>query len=137
MADNAAFIKTSFYDALAKGDVPTALAAMDPKIEWSEAEHFPYWTGAPFVGPDAIVKGVFMRLGQDFDGFRVDVRRIVGLGDTVLVEARYRGRAKKTGKDLDVQAAHVWDVKNGKMVKFQQYVDTWQVAQTTGVTPTI
>ena len=134
MADNAAFIKT-LYDAFAKGDVPTVLGAMDPKIEWSEAEHFPYWTGKPFVGPDAIVAGVFARLGQDFDGFRVDVRRIVGLGDTVLSEVRYRGRAKKTGKDIDLQAAHVWDVKNGKIVKFQQYVDTWGSAQATGFTP--
>ena len=136
MADSTALIK-SIYDAFAKGDVPTVLGAMDPKIEWSEAEHFPYWTGKPFVGADAIVAGVFMRLGQDFDGFRVDVRRIVGLGDTVLSEVRYRGTAKKTGKAIDLQAAHVWDVKNGKVVKFQQYVDTLATAQATGVTPAV
>jgi uncharacterized protein len=34
-----------------------------------------------------------------------------------------------------VQAAHVWDLRNGKIVKFQQYTDTWLVAQVTGITP--
>ena len=63
------------------------------------------------------------------------MRRIVGAGDTVLVEARYRGTVKKTNQKFDVQAAHVWDVKNGKAVKFQQYTDTWKVAELTGFTP--
>jgi ketosteroid isomerase-like protein len=123
------------YDALAKGDVPAVLASFDPNIEWNEAEHFPYWTGQPFRGPEAIVNEVFARIPKDFDGFRVDVRRIVGLGDTVLSEARYRGTAKATGKPLDAQVAHVWDLRNGKVVKFQQYADTWLVAQVTGTTP--
>ncbi len=134
MADNAQFIK-SIYDAFAKGDVATVLGALDPKVEWSEAEHFPYWPGHPFVGADAIVKGVFSRIPNDWDGFRVDVDRIVGLGDTVLAEVRYRGTGKQTGKKLDAQVAHVWDVRNGKVVKFQQYADTWLIAQVAGVTP--
>jgi ketosteroid isomerase-like protein len=134
MADNVAIIRT-VYDAFAKGDVPTVLGLFDPKIQWSEAEHFPYWTGTPFVGADAIVQGLFARLGQDFDGFRVEVRRIVGAGDTVLAEVRYKGTGKATKTPLDAQAAHVWDVRDGKIVRFQQYVDTWHVAQVTGVAP--
>jgi ketosteroid isomerase-like protein len=35
----------------------------------------------------------------------------------------------------DVQAAHVWDLRGGKAVRFQQYTDTWQIAQVTGTTP--
>ena len=134
MADNTALVK-SIYDAFAKGDVGTVLGALDPKVEWNQAEHSPYWPGHAFIGGDAIVKGVFSRLANDWDGFRVEVKRIVGLGDTVLSELRYHGTAKKTGKKLDAQVAHVWDVKNGKVVKFQQYADTWVIAQVAGITP--
>ena len=134
MADSVAVIR-SVYEAFSKGDVAAVLAAFDPNVEWNEAEHFPYWTGQAFRGPQAVVDGVFARIPKDFDGFRVDVRRIVGAGDTVLVEARYRGTAKATGKPLDAQVAHVWDLRNGKAVKFQQYTDTWLVAQVTGITP--
>lgn len=107
----------------------------EPRKEHAEAEHFTYWTGGPFIGQQAVLNGVFARIGQDFDGFTVDVGRLVGCGDTVLSQGRYRGTVKATGKRLDVQVAHVWDVRDGKIVRFQQYVDTWQVAQATGVTP--
>ena len=134
MADSVATVR-SIYEAFARGDVQTVLGLMSEKVEWNEAEHFTYWTGGPFIGPQAVLQGVFARIGQDFDGFTVDVGRVVGCGDTVLSEGRYRGTVKATGKRLDVQVAHVWDVRDGKIVRFQQYVDTWQVAQATGVTP--
>jgi ketosteroid isomerase-like protein len=134
MADSLGTVR-SVYDAFAKGDVPTVLGLMSDKVEWNEAEHFTYWPGGPFIGPQAVLNGVFARIGQDFDGFKVELGRLVGCGDTVLAEARYRGTVKATGKRLDVQVAHVWDVRDGKITRFQQYVDTWQVAQATGVTP--
>ena len=41
------------YDAFAKGDIPTVVAALDPQVEWWEAENFIYDDGNPYVGPDA------------------------------------------------------------------------------------
>jgi ketosteroid isomerase-like protein len=82
-----------------------------------------------------VLEGVLARIPQDFDGFSVEVERTLGCGDTVVVEARYRGTAKATGKPLNSQVAHVWDLRNGKVVRWQQYTDTWQWADVTGVTP--
>ena len=134
VTDNAATIR-GVYDAFLRGDIPAVVAAMDPQIEWNEAEHVTYWPGTPFIGPHAVLTGVFARLAHDFDNFRVEVGRIVAGGDTVLVEARYRGTARATGKALDAQVAHVWDLRDGTIVRFQEYVDTWQFAQVTGVAP--
>jgi ketosteroid isomerase-like protein len=36
---------------------------------------------------------------------------------------------------LDAQVAHVWDLRGGKAVRLQQYTDSWQFAQVTGITP--
>ena len=134
MADNVKLVQGA-YEAFAQGDVAAVLALLHEKVEWNEAEHITYWPGGPFVGPQAVLQGVFARIPQDFDGFRVDVRRIVGCGETVLVEARYRATVKATGKPLDAQVAHVWDFRDGKVVRWQQYSDTWQFAQATGITP--
>lgn len=134
MADSVGIVR-SVYAAFAKGDVPTVLGLLSEKVEWNEAEHFPYWPGGPIIGPQAVLTGVFARIPNDFDGFTVEVGRLVGGGDTVLAEVRYRGTAKATGKRLDAQVAHVWDVRDGKVVRFQQYADTWHIAQVTGVTP--
>ncbi len=134
MADNVAIVKGA-YEALANGDINTVLGALDEQVEWHMAEHSPHWPGKAFVGPQAVLEGLFARLPQVYDGFRIDLQRIVGLGDTVLVEARYRGKGKVTGQDLDAQAAHVWDFRDGKCVRLQEYEDTWQKARVENFTP--
>jgi ketosteroid isomerase-like protein len=41
MADSVALVR-SVYEAFAKGDVQTVLGLLSDKVEWNEAEHFPY-----------------------------------------------------------------------------------------------
>jgi uncharacterized protein len=52
-----------------------------------------------------------------------------------MVEARYHATARATGKPLNAQVVHVWDFAGDKLVKWQQYVDTWQVVDVLGVPP--
>jgi uncharacterized protein len=113
--------------------VPTVLAAMDDAIEWNEAEGNPCNTGQPFVGPAAVVEGVFARVMNDIEGFEIRPERFLADGDTVVMLGRYRGAtAHATGEPLDVQAVPVWDLKDGKAVRFQQYVDTLHFARALG-----
>ena len=122
----------SMYAAFATGDLPAFLALLDPRIRWNEAEGFPYSDRNPYVGPEAVVEGVFARLASDWDGFRVEVGEIVGGPDVVTMLGRYRARTKATGKELDVQCSHTWWVRDGKAVRFQQMVDTAGVVRALG-----
>jgi len=122
--DNVKLLK-DLYDAFGPGDIPTVLGGMSPDIHWYEAESNPYMpSGEAWVGPDAILNNLFIRLGTEWDGFSVHPKSFHDAGDSVTVEARYSGRYKATGKSMDAQACHVWDVKDGKVTRFQQYVDT-------------
>jgi uncharacterized protein len=121
------------YDAFARGDVPTVLAAMHPGIVWNEAEHFPYADRNPYVGPQAVLEGVFLRIAEDFEFFRVVVESLLDAGDNVVALGRYQGRHKTTGKDMDAQMAHIWWLQNGKIVRFQQYADTAQAREVSGL----
>ncbi len=122
--DNVRLLK-NLYDAFGRGDVPTVLGAMSPDIKWSQAESNPYMpSGEAWVGPDAVLNNLFMKLGAEWDGFTVHPRSFHGAGDSVIVEARYSGTYKATGKSMDAQVCHVWDVKDGKVTRFQQYADT-------------
>ena len=38
---------------------------------------------------------------------------------------RYRGTVKKTGRSFDLPAAFVWDVRDGKVVRGKECMDTW------------
>ncbi len=118
------------YQSFAKGDVPAVLASMDPNIVWNEAEGNAYADGNPYKGPDAVLKGVFGRLGAEWDGFKlVDIHLHEMSNNQVLATLRYNGAFKKTGKKIDAQVAHLWTLNNGKAVAFQQYVDTKQLAE--------
>lgn len=121
------------YEAFGHGDVPGVLAIFDPDIEWREAEGNPYKPdGKPWIGGDAIVQHLFMRLATEWDGFTVTPRAFHDAGDTVVVECRYSGSYKPTGHSLDAQACHVWALRDGKATSFQQYVDTGQMQQAMG-----
>jgi ketosteroid isomerase-like protein len=122
--DNVALLK-DLYDAFGRGDIPTVLGAMSPDIRWHQAESNPYMpSGEAWVGPDAVLNNLFMRLGAEWDGFAVHPGSFHGAGETVIVEARYSGTFKATGKSMNAQVCHVWDFKDGKLSRFQQYVDT-------------
>ena len=73
--------------------------------------------------------GVFERLLVDWADFHVAVGEIVGGPDVVTMFGRYQAKNAKTGKPLDAQCAHTWWIENGKVVRFQQMVDTQAVAQ--------
>lgn len=121
------------YDALGRGDMPMVLGAMDPAIEWREAEGNPYEpAGKAWRGPDAVVHNLFMRLATEWDGFTVHPREFYDAGPAVVVEARYTGTYKQTGKELDAQVCHIWKIRDGKVTSFQQYVDTAQLQDVEG-----
>jgi uncharacterized protein len=120
------------YEAFGKGDVPGVLGAFDQGIDWREAEGFLYADGNPYSSPQAVAEGVFQRLGTDVQDFAVTPERMIDGGDTVVVEGRYRGTMKATGTPVDAQFAHVWELREGKVIRFQQYTDTRQWAAAAG-----
>ena len=130
--DNVRLLK-NLYEAFGRGDIPTVLGAMNSDIRGYQAEGNPYRpSGEPWVGPDAVLNNLFMKLGGEWDGFAVHPKSFHGAGDSVIVEARYSGTYKATGKSIDAQVCHVWDVKDGKVTRFQQYVDTAKIQDAMG-----
>lgn len=117
----------SLYDGFDRGDIAAVLGLMDPNIHWHEAEGNPYMpSGDAWVGPDAVVSNLFAKLGADWDGFTVHRIGFHDAGSVVVVEARYTGKFKPTGKSVDAQVCHVWTLEGGTITKFQQYTDTAQ-----------
>jgi ketosteroid isomerase-like protein len=121
------------YAAFGRGDVAAVLGAFDAKIEWRQAEGNPYQpSGTAWIGPDAVVQNLFMKLGGDWDAFTVHPKSFHDAGATVVVEGRYTGTHKVTGRALDAQFCHVWRIRAGKLASFQQFVDTAQLQKVMG-----
>ena len=112
------------YKAFAAGDIPAVLGAMDPNIVWNEAESNSYAVGNPYLGPEAVLNGVFAPIMEDHEYFNLKhIELHEMLNDKVLATLRYDAKTKK-GNAYDAQVAHFWTLNGGKVVAFQQYVDT-------------
>jgi uncharacterized protein len=126
--ENAALIQ-ALYGAFSLGDIDAVLEHMSPGIIWNEAENHPYADGNPYVGRQAVLQGIFARLGEQWDGFELTIDEILAAEDLVVALGRYHGAYKATGRKQNAQLVHVWRVVDAKIVSFQQFTDTLQIAR--------
>jgi len=110
------------YAAFGRGDVPKVLGAMHPQIQWTETAGYKY--GGIFRGPQAVLENVFARIQVDFESFSVDVERLIDAGNVVVMQGHYVGKGKATGKSVRAAVAHILEISDGKIVRFDQYVDS-------------
>jgi len=124
---NVQFAK-DIYTAFGRGDIPAVLAMFDPEVQWREAEGNPYQLdGAAWIGPQAILEKLFVRIGSEWEGFTVTVCTLHDAGEYVVMEGRYTGTYKPSNQSIDAQVSHVLRFRDGKLLSFQQYVDTAQL----------
>jgi ketosteroid isomerase-like protein len=117
------------YAAFAKGEVSTVIAALDPQVQWWEAENLLYADGNPYIGPRAVLEGVFRRIGQEWEGYTASPQEVLDAGETVIGYGYYSGTYKSNGKQIRAQFAHFFRFREGKVIHFQQYTDTAQFRQ--------
>jgi uncharacterized protein len=117
------------YEAFGQRDFSAVLELFGPAIEWIAADNSPLADRSPYRGLDEVREGPLRRLAAGFESLTVRVDEIFSAGDRVVVLGYYDGVYKANGKRFQAQVAHVWTLADGKAVKFQQYVDTYQLAE--------
>ena len=115
------------YQGFDDGDIPTVLSLLDPGIEWIEAEGFLY--GGTYYGPDAVLQGVFARIGAEWDDYAAVPDLIIGEGDQVAARGWYSGTYKATNRPLKARYVHWFSVKDDKITRFEQIVDSVKVQE--------
>jgi len=91
-------------------------------IRWTEAKGFPY--SGTYIGLENITKNVFSRLGSEWIDYKFTPEDYVTSADKVVAYGRYSGIYKKTNKPFEARVAHVWKLKDGKIISFEQFVDS-------------
>lgn len=116
------------YEDFAIGDIESFLSILDPEVSWTDAEGYPY--AGTYVGPDALLEGLIARIGSEWDDYVVRSDVLVADGDRVVAIGVYSGTYKATGKTVEAPFAHVWQLRDGKVITFRQFTDgpPWQRA---------
>lgn len=117
------------YAAFNRADIPAVLDEFSPNVRWIAADHSPLADHSPYCGLAAVREGVFLRISQNFERLTVRVDEIFAAEDRVVALGYYDGLLKSKAKSFQAQVAHLWTIAAGKVVKFQQYVDTHQLAE--------
>lgn len=102
---------------------------------WTNAPNGRKWPVFPlagtYVGAAAIGAGVFQALQRDWEGFRVEIERLIDGGDSVVAVGRYAATHRRSGKSFEARVAHVWTVEDGRIRRFEQFCDTLLVDRAT------
>ncbi|EON90551.1 hypothetical protein MARLIPOL_18178 [Marinobacter lipolyticus SM19] len=115
------------YEGASEENVRNLLAALAPNATWTEAAGFPY--AGTYTGPEAIIANVFQRLATEWIDYRAEVHTYLADGDRVAAFGVYSGTYRKTGKAMTATFAHLYRLKDGKIVSMEQYVDSAMVRQ--------
>lgn len=114
-----------FYAAIAAGDSGKMVGLMASDIEWISVVDF----GVRDRGPEEVMKKVFVPLMQEWESFSPKPSEFLVDGSTVVSLGRFTCVHRVTRKRADLPYAHVWDVKNGKIERHRQYIDTLALEQ--------
>lgn len=112
------------YQAFENRDYDLFRQVCDADVEWIQNPGFP--NGGRHRGPEAVIQNVFETFSDDWDYFRFDMEdRFASADETrVMVTGIYAGRYRRTGKEMEAAAAHVYELADRKVKRFRQFTDT-------------
>jgi ketosteroid isomerase-like protein len=120
-------------EASNRRDYEALVEAFDPDIEWHGI------FGVMFGGEAKVYRGhdgVLEYLRDTDEGFAmrdVQVSELRDLGDRLVVLGHVRGRGRESGVELDSPYGGLAEFKNGKLVRYTDYLDHRQALEAAGL----
>lgn len=117
-----------FFDAFNAGDIDAAFATLSPDIMWTY--HGPK-DKIPFAGTfrgHAGVKDFFDRVGKSIEIREMTPQSLVAVGDQVYGRGIEHSVSLATGRAYRLEWVHVYQVQDGLMTRFDEFMDTAAVA---------
>lgn len=127
--DNVAVVK-GIYEAFGRADMHTVFELVHPRCEILAPSRLPW--GGQYRGHEGLEDFVG-KLAGAVEG-KAEIERYIDDGEGhVVAIGRARGRVPATGREYDVPEAAVWTVREGKVVRFEAYVDVLPVREALGI----
>ena len=114
------------YEAFGRGDIKALLDLLADDIEWTSP-------GPPELPTAGTRRGLqqvsefFQAVDEVFEIQQFEPTTFVAQGDRVVVLGKDTARIKATGKVISDDWAHAFTVRNGKIARMQEYIDTSKV----------
>jgi ketosteroid isomerase-like protein len=107
-----------FADAVTSGDREAAVALCHPEIEFNSVLGI---SGRAYVGHDGI-REYFDDVEAAWRDWTVEVERVTAAADgRVVIVMTMHARGKGSGASLSERTAHIWTLKDGKLLRNEPY----------------
>jgi ketosteroid isomerase-like protein len=108
------------YEAFRDFDAEALIAVADPEIEFGTSAAAPGGTYRGHPGVRRYLKEVEGAFGDRWDA---EIERIADVGDDrVILIVRIFGEGK-AGEPLELRLGHVWELRDGKLLRGTVYLD--------------
>jgi ketosteroid isomerase-like protein len=118
------------YTYWASGSSPAESSLLDPDIEWVNP---PYALEPGTRSGIGAFTAITDELADRFGDFRMEVERLIDVGDRVVVAATMRGRGTGSGVEVENRHGSVWTVRGGKAVRFQWFQEPEEALEAVGL----
>ena len=121
------------YEAWNAKDFDTAIANVDPDIEWTFAG------GAQFPGTDNIYRGhegvrrFWREFIEPWESIRIEVTDTREAGDTLVVFVNFHGIGAGSGVELTVPFVHLLSYRNRKLIRLTGYANRDEALEAAGL----
>lgn len=122
---NLEIIKSTYEGKTSEENGKNLAKYVTEDISWTEAKGFPY--AGTYIGLENITKNVFKRLGSEWMDYKFTPEDYISSDDKVVAFGTYTGTYKQTGKSFEARVAHVWKMRNSRIISFEQFVDSQPV----------
>lgn len=116
-------IVKDLYARLTAGDASGATALMADDIAWITMMDY-HVDGR---GPQKVLEGMLFPAMQEWDPYILEPKEFICDGDKVVSVGRFSGVHRGTGKHVEVDYSHIWEVSGGKIVRHRQFIDTGKI----------
>jgi len=121
-------IVQKLYEAFGRGDLPAILSHLAEDVTWKYLGPAEIPFGGTRHGKEQVAQ-FFAAIAGSLEVQDFGVDRFIAQGDMVVALGHERMRVKTTGRTYETQWAHVFTVRDGKIVEFREYADTAAVAE--------
>jgi ketosteroid isomerase-like protein len=122
-------------ECFSRDDVESALAFIDPEVEWHRAFHLPGVTPdkAVFHGHEE-VRQLWTEWRSVWDEISVQIEEVLHDADDVAVaRTRFRARGAASGAQVERRFFYVMNFRDGKLVRSRPFEDLGEARRAAGL----
>ena len=121
-------IVKKLYDAFGKRDINTILSLLDPEVEWGEPENPYNPAGGTRYGHKGFLEWVSIGSNAE-EILTLEPQQYLTDENSVAVTGYLKCLAKPTGKVYDSDFVHLVTLKDGLIIKFREFFDTYAAGE--------